>query len=116
MIKMERSTLQPKTTTRKHTPRFATSSPKLACILCSIILLLLSPVGTQKYIVVVSGTYICDNVLGDCHVTCERHCDRPDEKNVDSNGDGLAGMYSEFKIRLNGVDQIVETVVLTYSQ
>jgi hypothetical protein len=41
--------------------------------------------------VFVSGKVICDDTTGKCEISCERHCDGPDEKNVDSNGNGIPG-------------------------
>jgi hypothetical protein len=46
-----------------------------------------------SFINVVEGTLICDNKSGNCVVACDRHCDFPNEKNVDSNGDGIPGMF-----------------------
>lgn len=39
-----------------------------------------------------TGTIVC-NDENDCKEKCDRHCDFPIERNVDSNGKGLPGMY-----------------------
>jgi hypothetical protein len=75
----------------KATSRYDTFSSKLTVIACLILIIASSSSDSRRYSFLVSGKYICDD-LGDCRVTCERHCnEEAPERDVDSNGDGVPG-------------------------
>jgi hypothetical protein len=85
---------QPTPAKRMHTGSLCIpSTTKMTFAMCTyLVMLLSSTVGLQKYSLLVYSEYICDSDLGDCHVSCGRHCNNSAiEKNVNSNGEGLPG-------------------------